>query len=187
MNRVEHLRTLLEAHRAASPAEERHLRDMLALCDAPGDPLARDHWQPGHFTASAFIVSPAGTEVLLIFHGKLHRWLQPGGHIDPEDADILAAAAREVAEETGIQQPTPIGAGLFDVDVHVIPARREDPEHRHFDARFLFRAPSRAMQAGSDARDARWVALDAVQEAESDASVMRAIEKIRGMNLGDSR
>lgn len=184
MSRVSHLRALLEAHQPASSLEHSHRAHMLSLCDAQGDPMARDHWDPGHFTASAFVLSPDGDQVLLIFHGKLHRWLQPGGHIDPGDPDILAAAAREVAEETGITDPIPVGAGLFDVDVHRIPARKGDPEHRHFDARFLFRAPSLHMRAGSDARDARWVALHEVAEAESDASVMRAIDKIRAMDRG---
>ena len=55
---------------------------MLALCDNAGDPFSREHYVPGHFTASAFVLSPTRDMLLLVFHGKLHRWLQPGGHID---------------------------------------------------------------------------------------------------------
>ncbi|TNE84180.1 MAG: NUDIX domain-containing protein [Deltaproteobacteria bacterium] len=181
MNRRDQLRSLLDVHDPASPLEAEHLAEMRALCDVDGDPFARDHWHPGHFTASAFLLSPDRSQVLLIFHGKLHRWLQPGGHVDPEDVSILAAAAREVAEETGITDAEAFRGGLFDVDVHVIPARKGDPEHRHFDARFLFQANSLDFAAGSDAKDARWVPLDQVREAESDASVMRAIAKIKAM------
>ena len=180
MDRRQHLRSLLDAHAPADAAEAAHRDAMRALCDAPEDPFARDHWAPGHFTASAFVLAPDADEVLLVFHGKLHRWLQPGGHVDPDDADILAAARREVAEETGLTDVQVVGEGLFDVDVHVIPARKADPEHRHFDARVLLRARTRAFVAGSDARDARWVPFAAVNAHESDDSVMRAIAKLRG-------
>ena len=66
------------------------------------DPTDRDRFVPGHFTASGFVVSPDGSSLLLIHHRRLDRWLQPGGHIDPEDASPIAAAAREVTEETGV-------------------------------------------------------------------------------------
>ncbi len=53
-----------------------------------------------HFTVAVFVVH-AG-RVLLHYHGKLGRWLPPGGHIEanelPDDA-----ATREVLEETGIR------------------------------------------------------------------------------------
>lgn len=54
-----------------------------------------------HFCASAFIVDPNSKKILLVFHKKFHRWVQPGGHIEqnetPEEAVI-----REVYEETGL-------------------------------------------------------------------------------------
>jgi 8-oxo-dGTP pyrophosphatase MutT (NUDIX family) len=137
--------------------------------------LERSHWVPGHFTASAFVLSPDSCELLLIYHGKLSRWLQPGGHFDAADASPEAAARREVREETGLDDLELARPGLFDVDIHPIPARREDPEHEHFDLRFLFRARSRALVAGDDAHAAKWVRLS---EIESDASVMRAVAKI---------
>ena len=178
-DRREPLRRLLRALVPADDAEAAHRDALVALCDAPGDPFARDHWDPGHFTASAFVLAPDADDVLLIHHGKLHRWLQPGGHVDPEDADVVAAARREVAEEAGLVDVDIVGDGLFDVDVHVIPPRKADPEHRHFDVRVLLRARTRTFAVGSDARDARWVPLDAVNAHESDESVLRAVRKIR--------
>jgi hypothetical protein len=68
---------------------------------------------------------------------------------------------------------------LFDLDIHNIPGRAEEPTHRHFDLRFLFLAPSWEATAGSDAVDFRWVGLAEVAVHESDASVMRAVEKLR--------
>lgn len=180
--RREPLRRLLEALVPADAVEAAHRDALVALSHAPGDPFARDHWDPGHFTASAFVLAPDADEVLLIHHGKLHRWLQPGGHVDPDDADVIAAALREVAEEAGLVDVDVVGDGLFDVDVHAIPARKADPEHGHFDVRVLLRARTRAFTAGSDAKDAKWVALDGVTAEESDESVLRAVRKIRRMS-----
>lgn len=182
MPRREPLRRLLHALVPADAVEAAHRDALVALSHAPGDPFARDHWSPGHYTASAFVLAPDADEVLLIHHGKLHRWLQPGGHVDPDDPDVIAAARREVAEETGLVDVEVVGDGLFDVDVHVIPARKGDPEHRHFDVRVLLRSRTRSFAAGSDANDARWVALDAVNAVDSDESVMRAVRKLRDLS-----
>jgi 8-oxo-dGTP pyrophosphatase MutT (NUDIX family) len=151
---------------------------MLDLAERPSDTFSREHFDPGHFTASSFVLSPDGSALLLILHGKLQRWLQPGGHVDPDDPDILAAALREVREEVGIERLDVYGGGIFDVDVHEIPPLRGDPAHAHFDVRFAFRAHDLHAIAASDAQAVRWVQLREIDEASSDRSVMRAVEKL---------
>ncbi|MFT3926267.1 MAG: NUDIX hydrolase [Myxococcales bacterium] len=181
MGRLVELRTELERYAAPSDAQERsHRERMLALCSSSGDPFSRDHFAPGHFTASAFVLSPDQSALLLIFHGKLHRWLQPGGHVDASDLDILGAARREVREEVGLSDLPLARPGIFDLDIHAIPPLKADPTHEHFDVRFLFQASDLAFRAGSDAKAARWVPLTEISEETSDRSVMRAVEKLRG-------
>jgi 8-oxo-dGTP pyrophosphatase MutT (NUDIX family) len=161
-------------------AESSHRVRMIELARGKGDPFSRSHFDPGHFTASAFVLSPDSSSLLLIHHSKLHRWLQPGGHVEPEDADLLAAARREIAEEVGIVEPLPLVVdGPFDLDVHPIPARKDEPAHEHFDVRFLFRATSLDAVAGSDATDVRWVPIGQINADTSDESVSRAVRKIR--------
>jgi 8-oxo-dGTP pyrophosphatase MutT (NUDIX family) len=181
MGRVDHLRALLGALEPADPQEAAYLERFEALLALPGDVMSRDHFGPGHVTASAFVLSPDGRQLLLIEHSKLHRWLQPGGHVEPGDVDVLAACRREVAEEVGLSELHPVVDGLFDVDVHDIPALKGDPEHAHFDVRALFRSPTWSVEAGSDAKAARWVPLEEVSLDASDASVMRAVGKIRAL------
>jgi 8-oxo-dGTP pyrophosphatase MutT (NUDIX family) len=153
---------------------------MLALCEA-ADPFSRGAFSPGHFTASAFVLSPRRDAVLLIFHKKLGRWLQPGGHIETGDTTLLDAARREVAEETAIVEPVPLGPGIFDIDVHDIPARKDEPAHEHFDVRVLLAAGALTFAASDEVAAARWVPLEELATVETDESVRRAIGKIRAL------
>ena len=96
------------------------------------------HHPPGHFTGSAWLVSADGRRVLLTHHRKLGRWLQLGGHADG-DADLPRVALREAEEESGLSGLV-VERDVFDLDRHAIPARGADPEHWHYDVRFVVRA-----------------------------------------------
>lgn len=143
-----------------------------------GDPTNRDRFDPGHFTASGFVVSPDESALLLIHHRRLDRWLQPGGHIDPEDVSPIAAAAREVLEETGITT-APILPDLIDLDIHPIPPRSSEPAHEHFDLRFAFRALDADVIAAEEVHDAVWVPWSQMESYAVDDSVIRGAEGLR--------
>jgi 8-oxo-dGTP pyrophosphatase MutT (NUDIX family) len=171
---------LLAAHRAQDADERSHLARMLGLLETRGDPFARDHFVPGHFTASAFVVAPEGDALLLLRHPKLGRWLQPGGHVEAGDSGLLAAARRELLEEVGMNDASLAAPGIFDLDVHRIPALGREPEHEHFDVRFLFRAARRQLRGGpaGEAAALRWFSLDEIAAGASDTSVRRAARKL---------
>jgi 8-oxo-dGTP pyrophosphatase MutT (NUDIX family) len=184
-DRRSQIRQLIASHVPADSGEAGHRARMLELAAAAGDVCSRSHFVPGHFTASAFILSPDGRDLLLVEHRRLGRWLQPGGHVDPEDSDLAAAASREVREETGVEAgpgESPAGGplGLLDLDVHAIPARADqsEPAHQHFDVRFLWRAKSRELNPGAEVRAARWVPLIEVTALSTDDSVRRVIAKL---------
>lgn len=123
----------------------------------------------GHFTASCIITDRNMEKFLLLYHKGLRKWLQPGGHIEPEDASFLAAAVREAEEETGLSREdydimsTPEGLCVVDLDSHYIPANplKGEPEHYHHDVRFLFRLKDGAPSIGTDPEESegyRWFA-----------------------------
>lgn len=188
-DRRSQIRQLIASHVPADSGEASHQARMLELAAAPGDVCSRSHFVPGHFTASAFILSPDGRDLLLVEHRQLGRWLQPGGHVDPEDGDLAAAASREVREETGVEagpgESPEDGLGLLDLDVHAIPARADhsEPAHQHFDVRFLWRAKSRELNPGAEVRAARWVPLAEVTTLSTDDSVRRVIAKLERRRL----
>jgi 8-oxo-dGTP pyrophosphatase MutT (NUDIX family) len=128
----------------------------------------------GHVTGSAWIVDATGTRVLLTHHRKLDIWVQPGGHADG-DPDVAAVAAREAHEETGLLGLMRCGGGVFDLDIHPIPARGATPQHEHFDVRFAFRAPvgGEDFTVSDESHALAWVALDQLERFTRERSMLR--------------
>jgi 8-oxo-dGTP pyrophosphatase MutT (NUDIX family) len=147
--------------------DRERILDLVRQSPAPADRTTR----PGHLTGSAFVVSDDGERAVLLFHRKLRRWLQPGGHADG-DMNLVHVAWREATEETGIDglavDPQPL-----DLDVHEVRPPSEDA-HLHLDVRFLVVAPPQAILAANDESDAiRWVFRAELDEIDLDAGLRR--------------
>jgi 8-oxo-dGTP pyrophosphatase MutT (NUDIX family) len=138
----------------------------------------RDHL-PGHLTASAWIVDSSRKWVLLTLHAKLNRWLQPGGHADG-DEDIVAVALKEASEETGLKDLTMITEGIFDIDIHPIPARNGFPEHLHYDVRILLQANrDESLTVTGESHALEWVQCENINTlSKGNASMHRMNEKV---------
>jgi 8-oxo-dGTP pyrophosphatase MutT (NUDIX family) len=133
--------------------------------------------QKGHITASGWVISPDRSLALLMHHRKLDRWFQPGGHADG-DPDVLHVAEKEVEEETGAYNLKLAKEGIFDVDVHLIPANSKDPAHYHYDMRFVFEAdPKAELVINSESKDVRWVPVQEIVELNDSESLMRMVRK----------
>lgn len=114
----------------------------------------------GHVTGSAWLVNRAGTHTLLTHHRKLNRWLQPGGHSDghPAPGEV---ALREACEESGIIGLKLFDEQIFDLDIHRIPLRGEEPEHDHYDVRFVVRAvDSETYTVSGESHDLCWAPVE---------------------------
>ncbi|MSY80137.1 MAG: NUDIX domain-containing protein [Actinobacteria bacterium] len=127
---------------------------------------------PGHLTGSALVVNHSGTHVLLLFHSKLQRWLQPGGHADG-DHDLAAVALREATEETGIDGLAVLLPAV-DVDIHRIPALGDMDSHLHLDLRFVVVAPEGAIPHKNHESEAlRWVTPQELADMTDEAGLVR--------------
>jgi 8-oxo-dGTP pyrophosphatase MutT (NUDIX family) len=182
--RVRHTLALLAAYRPAL-AEAEAYQGMLDLLGGTAAPLSRHQFDPGHFTAGGFVVGGDRSAVLMIEHRRLGRWLQPGGHIDLGDAHPEAAARREITEETGVADLAPLARGVFAVDVHPIPARADEPAHRHFDVLFTFVAGQESLRPSEEVVTARWVPLDEAGLLDVDEATLRAIIRLRSLLAGE--
>ncbi|MFJ8025076.1 NUDIX hydrolase [Streptomyces sp. NPDC096311] len=129
----------------------------------------------GHVTASALVIDPVGGRVLLTLHRKLRMWLQMGGHCEPGDPTLAAAALREATEESGIEGLVLLPGGPVTLDRHAIPA----PCNWHLDVQYAALAPAEAVAAISDeSLDLRWFLYEEVADV-ADASVVRLLEATR--------
>jgi 8-oxo-dGTP pyrophosphatase MutT (NUDIX family) len=171
------LLAMLRAYRGADLREEAMRERLVAF--VAGEPGALARTTPtGHVTASAWIVDPARRSALLLHHRKLGRWLQPGGHVDG-DPDVRGAALREAREESGLRTLRFVRDDVYDVDIHPIPARGDEPAHEHYDVRFALEADPREPIRGNDeSHDVRWVPLAELEQFAIDDSVRRLAAKV---------
>jgi len=168
----------LQRYEPFDAAEARMLARLIAFVMAQEDCF--DRRQPaGHVVASAWIVSPDRKQTLLLHHRSLGKWLQPGGHVE-NDPSLIDAARRELVEETGLKKFRLLSGEIFDVDVHTIPARGREPEHPHYDVRFIFEAsPHAALKPSEEAVELRWTRLGRLASLNDSASLARLARKTR--------
>ncbi|MEQ9290473.1 MAG: NUDIX hydrolase [Cyclobacteriaceae bacterium] len=132
----------------------------------------------GHITASAWVTDGNLETALLMHHMKLDRWLQPGGHADG-DENTLDVAQKELMEETGLQTFHLANDGIFDLDIHTIPLRKNIPEHDHYDIRYHFIAEKPSEIVGNnESLGLKWIKMDEIPGLVGDEqSILRMVEK----------
>ncbi|MFF8590987.1 NUDIX hydrolase [Streptomyces sp. NPDC015220] len=127
----------------------------------------------GHITASALVIDPERGRVLLTLHRKLRMWLQTGGHCEPGDPALGAAALREATEESGVPGLALLPGGPVRLDRHHTPCAW------HLDVQYAAIAPPGAVEAISDeSLDLRWFPYAEVGDVADD-SVVRLLEATR--------
>lgn len=185
MSHQQKLSDLLAAYRPPDSAEQTTKNNMLAFANEHNNCFDRLNIH-GHFTGSAWLISPDKQSALLTHHKKLNMWLQPGGHAEGE-TDIKAIALREAQEESGIQSIHLLEAGIFDIDAHLFPAKGDMPEHTHFDIRFLIQAEEHEYNKSEESNELGWftyLQLEAMS-GELDPSVWRMAQKWHAMQHCD--
>lgn len=181
-------RLLLELLAEHAPADAAEAADVALVADfVATHPRCFGKADPvGHITASAFVLDPAG-RLLMTLHSKLGRWLQVGGHSDPDEFDPAETALREAREESGLPDlrfHPAVGRRPLDVDVHRIPARKAEAAHDHLDIRYALCTDHPEALAITDESDAlRWFSLDAVEDLGIDPAVRRVLDKLRRLPL----
>jgi 8-oxo-dGTP pyrophosphatase MutT (NUDIX family) len=166
-------RAVLTAWAAPDESQERLRQGFLDLLAAEPEAMYR-HCRPDHLTASALIATDAA--VLLVHHSKAGKWLQTGGHCEPTDPTLAAAALREATEESGIDGLT-VDPVPLQLSRHHVPFCGPPPEGgHHLDVQFLVRAPVDAIvdpPAGAD--EVGWFRLDAASAPEPTDQDVRSL------------
>lgn len=126
-----------------------------------------------HATASVFVLRRSGTatQMAVLWHQGLGKWLIPGGHVEANET-AADAARREVLEEIGVrvvlfdsspvrltsaqgERANPLPLGVVE---EVVPSMGEQPSHVHIDHLFAA-AVDEAAPAKAAESEPRWVEL----------------------------
>jgi 8-oxo-dGTP pyrophosphatase MutT (NUDIX family) len=176
MTREDFRQQLTSLDLSKRPDEVVFREKMVALLDSAQGCFQRDCF-PAHFTGSALVVSADGSRALLHHHRKLDRWLQFGGHCDG-DENVARVAQREALEESGIEGLILASARPFDLDIHTIPQHESEPEHFHYDVRYVLIAPQEANAiVSTESHEIRWFTADELREFPLDPGLRRLVGK----------
>lgn len=136
------LRQEIEAFRPGNEQEEKDRQELLTWLDSGLDIYSR-RCNAAHLTASAWVVSPDRAQVLMIYHNIYRSWAWMGGHADGME-DLRAVAEKEVREECGLSELTPLSDGIFSLEVLTVDGHEKRghyvSSHLHLNVTYLFEA-----------------------------------------------
>lgn len=140
------LREQIEAFVPYNEQEAQDKQELLAWLDSGVDIYSR-RCNAAHLTASGWVVSPDRQQVLLAYHNLYDSWAWLGGHADGM-TDLQAVAAKEVREESGLVTLTPLGDGIFSLEILTVDGHekrgRYVSSHLHLNLTYLFQADPRS-------------------------------------------
>ena len=132
----------LEAYRPWNDQEERDRAELLRRLRSREALYTRDN-AAGHLTASAWVVSPDRTQVLMAYHNLYDSWSWLGGHADG-DRDLLAVSMREVREESGLTAVRPVSPHIYSLEILTVDGHEKRgayvSSHLHLNVTYLLEA-----------------------------------------------
>lgn len=161
----------LLSYRPWNPQEIQDRAEILRRLEA-GEELFTRNNPSAHLTVSGWVVSPDRKQVLMAYHNLYDSWAWLGGHADGEQ-DLLAAALREVHEESGLHA-RPVFSDIFSVEILPVAGHEKHgvyiPSHLHLNITFLLEAdPSAPVRHKADENKAvRWFPVEEALSASSE-------------------
>ena len=147
---------LIQGLSAFCPWNEQEAQDRLELLRRlqSGESLYDRENTSAHLTASAWVVSPDRTRVLMAYHNLYDSWAWLGGHADGQ-RDLLAVALREVQEESGLTEVRPVSRQIYSLEILTVDGHEKRghyvSSHLHLNVTYLLEAdPAAPIQPKPD-------------------------------------
>lgn len=123
--------------------QEKADKTMILDCLEKGSIIFYRSHKIDHMTASAWVVNPQRTKVLMVYHNIYDSWSWMGGHADGEQ-DLLQVAVREVQEESGLENIRCLTDDIFSLEVLTADGHIKHGEyvssHLHLNLTYLLEA-----------------------------------------------
>ncbi|QQR78230.1 MAG: NUDIX domain-containing protein [Candidatus Moraniibacteriota bacterium] len=129
MHRKPFLQLLKEYELTASPDEKEAVAELIQYVSENPNCFGREAKDGAkHIAASVLLITRDFKKALFLWHTKIGRWTQPGGHADG-NPDLQGVALKELEEETGITgaqlvRPAPLDIYRFDYPSEVFGYRK---------------------------------------------------------------
>ena len=129
--------------------------------------------QTAHLTASAWVVSPDRTQVLMAFHKIYNSWAWLGGHADGA-RDLMAVAKREALEESGLKDVKLLTSEIVSLEILTVDGHEKHgayvPSHLHLNVTYLFEAdPNAPLRVKPDENSGvAWIRMDEINQKSNE-------------------
>lgn len=126
-----------------------------------------------HFTASAWVVSPDRSKVLMAYHNLYNSWAWLGGHADGE-TDLSFTAIREAKEESGLTEVRLLSSSPLSIEILPVNGYERKgvyvPSHLHLNVTYLLEADPNAPLQNQPEENSRvgWIPEDEIHRYSSE-------------------
>lgn len=132
----------IEQYEPFNEQEERD-REIILDCLKNNEKIFFRESQMAHMTASAWVTNQNRDKILMVYHNLYDSWSWLGGHADGEE-ELLEVAMREVREESGLKNLTPISREIYSLEVLTVEGHRKKGKyissHLHLNVTYLLEA-----------------------------------------------
>ena len=178
---------LIQSIRQFQPFNEQETIDkatMLTLLAEDHDLSTRDN-SLYHLTASAWVVNPQRTKVLMAYHNLYNSWAWLGGHADG-NYDLAAVAVKEAQEESGLQRVQLVSPQILSLEVLTVNGHEKKgkyvPCHLHLNVTYLLEADADAPIRIKEDENSQvgWIDFDDIESKSTEVwFVERIYSKLR--------
>lgn len=132
-----------------------------------GEDIYTRNNQTAHLTASAWVVSPDRTQVLMAYHKIYDSWAWLGGHADGAQ-NLLSVAHREAVEESGLSEVRALTDDPISLEILPVTGHEKRgayvSSHMHLNVTYLFEAdPAAPLKVKPDENSGvAWIEMDEI-------------------------
>ena len=163
--------------------EEKDKELILSLVKLCGEKILDRKTTFAHMSASGFVLNRDFTKVLLVYHNIFKSWAWTGGHSD-NDPDLFRVAKKEVMEETGVENLTPISSDIASIEVLPVYHHYKNgmyvSNHLHLNVTYVFIASEEEkLRIKEDENSGvMWVRVSELDKYVSEKPMIKVYEKI---------